>query len=201
MERYRKQAVAAIKVERQRQIDGEGRSARWDDGYLDGELAAAGSAYLRSALGRRHPHDGDVPHEWPWSAGAWKPHSVERDAVRAGALMVAEIDRLRRLASRRLLHREQRFTAALLHADAVELLATIYRDRKEQSGRQEPAPAEAGAEPPRSSTPAPEAGGPGAAHSAQPSAAPDNGAKAPPFATTSAAAGAVPTSTGDCPHD
>jgi hypothetical protein len=37
---------------------------------------------------------------WPWSVQWWKPKDRRRDLVRAGALIVAEIERLDRAAAR-----------------------------------------------------------------------------------------------------
>lgn len=38
----------------------------------------------------------DPPEDWPWADLHWKPRSFERDLVRAGALLAAELDRLNR---------------------------------------------------------------------------------------------------------
>lgn len=40
--------------------------------------------------------DGHVPPTWPWGAEWWKPKEPRRDLVRAGALIIAEIERLDR---------------------------------------------------------------------------------------------------------
>jgi hypothetical protein len=37
---------------------------------------------------------------WPWEDKWWKPKDRRRDLVRAGALIVAEIERLDRLAAK-----------------------------------------------------------------------------------------------------
>jgi hypothetical protein len=41
-----------------------------------------------------------IDHVWPWSREWWQPKDRRRDLVRAGALIVAEIERLDRAASR-----------------------------------------------------------------------------------------------------
>ena len=83
-------ALEDIAAERQRQIEAEGWTPEHDDSHADGELAAAASCY---ATGRK----GD---DWPWSDEWWKPtHGINgsrRDLVKAGALIVAEIERLDR---------------------------------------------------------------------------------------------------------
>jgi hypothetical protein len=90
-------AVSDIAAERQRQVDAEGWSADRDDGYADAELAKSAAAYTLSACG----FSPDAAREmWPrsWSAHWWKPTTARRDLVKAGALIVAEIERLDRQA-------------------------------------------------------------------------------------------------------
>lgn len=94
-------ALDDIEAERRRQIDVEGFSPEQDDGYLSGQLAAAAASYaihasLRasSSLGGNHL----APPIWPWSVAWWKPKKPRADLVRAGALIVAEIERLDRAA-------------------------------------------------------------------------------------------------------
>ena len=90
-------------VERMRQITGEGRS-RWnDDLYRASHLAAAAAAYALAAsvTGR----EGDAPWSaesasavWPWDRSSFKPTDPRRDLVKAGALILAEIERIDRAA-------------------------------------------------------------------------------------------------------
>jgi|GEM_PF-1018687 len=92
-----RRAVSDIDAERQRQVDAEGWSADRDDGYADAELAKSAAAYTLSACG----FSPDAAREmWPrsWSAHWWKPTTARRDLVKAGALIVAEIERLDRQA-------------------------------------------------------------------------------------------------------
>lgn len=96
-------AVADIAAERQRQIDVEGWSHEHDDAHFGGELARAAGEYathagvdhaVRMAFGPGEPAYG-----WPWSADWWKPKTRREDLVRAGALIIAEIERLDRAAA------------------------------------------------------------------------------------------------------
>ncbi len=82
--------VELIKRERERQMAAEGWSASHDDGHRRGELARAAACYALEGLnvtGRPR---------WPWSVDWWKPKDQIRNLVRAGALIAAEIDRLKR---------------------------------------------------------------------------------------------------------
>lgn len=76
-----------VLVERRRQIDVEGWSPMHDDTHDLGELAKAASCY---AVG--------VAWRWPWNELSWKPGNRRRDLVKAGALIIAEIERLDRAA-------------------------------------------------------------------------------------------------------
>lgn len=85
-------AVRDVLVERQRQISVEGWTPDHDDAHAAGELVAAGCCY--AMFGGRAA----VPNAWPWAATWWKPKSPRRNFVRAGALILAEIERLDRAA-------------------------------------------------------------------------------------------------------
>lgn len=124
---FRQLAVAAIFAERRRQIDEEHWSLEHDNDHENCELGNAGNCYLRHAIGRERV-DAGTPGRWPWDAQWWKPVSVERDLVRAGALFVAERERLERLpeSTKR---SERLFTIKVLEADAAFYLSLIYRDR------------------------------------------------------------------------
>ena len=81
-----------IAAERQRQIDVE----KWDDSrYTTPDLALAAAAYAMPADRRRMV--GEVPAGWPWETRFWKPTPDDRvrELVKAGALIAAEIDRVR----------------------------------------------------------------------------------------------------------
>lgn len=89
-----------VALERQRQVAVEGWSPDHDDWHSFGDLALAGAAYaahaasyFASAAWLRVA----ITCLWPWAATWWKPRDARADLVRAGALIVAEIDRLDRL--------------------------------------------------------------------------------------------------------
>jgi len=97
--------IADIAAERQRQMAIEGWSPEHDDKHTDGSLARAASVYADPDPqmvtdgwpGGQKPR----PVRWPlsWGFRWWKPKDRRRDLVRAGALIVAEIERLDRLSS------------------------------------------------------------------------------------------------------
>ena len=89
------QGARDIVAERARQIEVEGWSPEHDDVQRIGELAAAAACYC-------HPEPWmddtkGVPFSWPWQRRWWKPTTRRRDLVKAGALILAEIERLDRL--------------------------------------------------------------------------------------------------------
>lgn len=93
--RPRDSALELIGAERQRQVDVEGWTPAHDDEHDDHQLSEAAAAYalgVREAVGL----DGQRVRLWPWDAGAFKPTARIRDLVKAGALIVAEIERLQR---------------------------------------------------------------------------------------------------------
>ena len=86
-----------ILAERRRQIEEEGWTPEHDDQHDDGSLLRAAVIYYRHAV------HGDVqirmdgaPLGWPWDRSWWKPRDARADLVRAGALCVAEKERLGR---------------------------------------------------------------------------------------------------------
>jgi hypothetical protein len=83
-----------IALERWRQIHLEKFDQAHDDAHRDGELAKAAMVYAAPASVNM-----DVLHLWPWNPEENKreKHSRIRQLVIAGALIAAEIDRLRRL--------------------------------------------------------------------------------------------------------
>jgi hypothetical protein len=92
-------AVADIVAERRRQIEAEGWTPEHDDEHGAGEMAAAAAAYAFSAATEGRYYAADPLGFWPWDAKWWKPKGARRDLVRAGALIVAEIERLDRAAA------------------------------------------------------------------------------------------------------
>jgi NTP pyrophosphatase (non-canonical NTP hydrolase) len=102
-------AAQDVLAERERQIlpllvGGEDRPCEQDDQHKFGQLALAAAAYTLSAthLGRElrcsdGRGDNYVMHRlWPWDEARWKPKSAREDLVRAGALILAEIERIDR---------------------------------------------------------------------------------------------------------
>lgn len=86
-------AATDILAERARQVSQEGWTPAHDDEHADGALALAASAYaMPNAM------DGYAPRQWPWSMAWWKPKDRRRNLVKAGALILAEIERLDRAA-------------------------------------------------------------------------------------------------------
>lgn len=89
-------AARDVLAERQRQISVEGWTPEHDDEHADGEMARAAACYARCAhvqMGAKAPLP---PNIWPWLESWWKPSTPRRDLVKAGALILAEIERLDR---------------------------------------------------------------------------------------------------------
>jgi hypothetical protein len=90
------QIPPAIQAERDRQISAEGYDAAHDDEHDNGEMLAVATLYWQRATGVPLPTRNDVPVGFPWARKWWKPYTIRRDLERAGALCLAEIDRLKR---------------------------------------------------------------------------------------------------------
>ena len=91
-------AIEEIAAERKRQIEVEGWTAEHDDFHDDDELAVAAGCY--AFPNRRMGFRLKIPVDWPWHPSWWKPTTRRRDLIKAGALIVAEIERLDRLAEK-----------------------------------------------------------------------------------------------------
>lgn len=89
-------AIEDIAAERRRQMEVEGWTPEHDDRHAPGDLSDAAACYASTDRDLR----GGVPFGWPWHKGWWKPKDRRRDLVRAGALIVAEIERLDRAAGK-----------------------------------------------------------------------------------------------------
>lgn len=89
------QAVLDVAAERRRQIEAKGWTPEHDDEHVAGELATAGASYALVAVG----YGLLALRTWPWPAGL-KPTTPRRDLVKAGALILAEIERLDRMTER-----------------------------------------------------------------------------------------------------
>ncbi|KMO18866.1 hypothetical protein [Methylobacterium indicum] len=86
-----------VLAERRRQVSEEWWTPQHDDAQPDGYIALAAAAY---AYGSQFPEQlrqaGGRPGWWPWALKWWKPTDRRRDLVKAGALILAEIERLDR---------------------------------------------------------------------------------------------------------
>jgi len=96
-------AIEDIRAERQRQISEEGWTPQHDDEHGNGQLARAAACYAvgtrigqsTGCIDKQHrPISRDL---WPWEPKWWKPKDPRANLVRAGALIVAEIERLDRV--------------------------------------------------------------------------------------------------------
>ena len=115
------QAVIDVANERVRQVTAEGYTLEHDDEHIDGSIASVASCYALPPLKRlmakmRFPRDVGrsadepvivrdevaVPINWPqsWHGSAWKARDRRRELVIAGALILAEIERIDRAARR-----------------------------------------------------------------------------------------------------
>ncbi|MGY4727929.1 ead/Ea22-like family protein [Burkholderia pyrrocinia] len=92
-------AIRDVISERRRQIVDECRTASQDDTLDECELAAAAACY---AIGSRDISTcSDCRALWPWPAQWWKPSTARANLVKAGALILAEIERLDRTTENR----------------------------------------------------------------------------------------------------
>jgi hypothetical protein len=108
-------AARDVLAERQRQISAEGWTPEHDDQHAGGEMAMAAACYaahssawqainytmkpgVPGVLSRLLSAQEFVSRMWPWDREWWKPKDERRNLVRAGALIVAEIERLDRAA-------------------------------------------------------------------------------------------------------
>lgn len=94
------QAWLDVQAERRRQIEAEGWTPENDDAHSHGQMARAAACY--ALAGSSAPNDGTaallVSLAWPWDEQWWKPSTARRDLIKAGALILAEIERLDRAA-------------------------------------------------------------------------------------------------------
>ncbi|AMG36283.1 hypothetical protein [Achromobacter xylosoxidans] len=98
-------AARDVLAERQRQISVEGWEPERDDTYRHGELASAAASYAQCAglqgesATTENAFKEPFAENWPWSEAWWKPSAdPRRNLVKAGALILAEIERLDRAA-------------------------------------------------------------------------------------------------------
>src|SRR3990167_7488 len=103
-------AINDVLAERARQRAVEGWTDAHDDAHVDRSLAAAAACYITHAYGRAWLCGGPteeeyraepVPLDWPdsWSDSWWKPKNPRSDLIRAAAMIIAEVERMDRLAA------------------------------------------------------------------------------------------------------
>jgi hypothetical protein len=99
----RTQAARDVLAERRRQVEEEGWTPEHDDEHSTGDMAAAAASYALAAgadsvrtVVERHERIRAALHVWPWASEWWKPKDGRRNLVKAGALILAEIERLDR---------------------------------------------------------------------------------------------------------
>lgn len=143
-------ALADVAAERERQKVVEGWGTAHDDAHENGEMALAAIAYAAvpgieikahgwvpcgcRSVGECNHWGGRVQawvDPWPWDAKWWKPTDRRRDLVKAGALILAEIERLDRAASRPTpsgpdLTKTERFLLDWLAKEDVSALRECY---------------------------------------------------------------------------
>lgn len=91
-------AQRLVTAERLRQIGEENWTPEHDDEHDEGELSGAAACYAQgSDLLWAGPYGGKYL-VWPWDPEYWKPTPDDRvrELVKAGALILAEIERLQR---------------------------------------------------------------------------------------------------------
>ncbi|EPJ7090391.1 hypothetical protein NK529_004854 [Citrobacter amalonaticus] len=87
-------AIMNVIAERHRQMIAEGWTPENDDKYGKSQLLWASSCYVLNVIQPFYR----VPMDWPWESSWWKPTNPRRDLVKAGALILAEIERIDRAA-------------------------------------------------------------------------------------------------------
>ncbi|WP_445677443.1 hypothetical protein [Pseudomonas putida] len=95
-------AACEVLAERVRQVEAESYTPERDDQYTSGQLADAASTYAWWARSWNLPYAqcAHAPTMWPWAPGTWKPQAQRQMLIKAGALILAEIERLDRQKAR-----------------------------------------------------------------------------------------------------
>lgn len=101
-------AIDDVAAERERQKAVEGWTPEHDDKHNAGQLGLAAACYAapermfktRVVAGRGYEPATLYVDAWPWEDVWWKPRTRRWDLVRAAALIVAEIERLDRAATK-----------------------------------------------------------------------------------------------------
>ncbi len=99
-------AARDVLAERERHVTQEGWTSEHDDEHNKGEMAHAAACYAIGARVKYHSrfvtrgpnrHAYQPSEMWPWDVKWWKPSDYRRNLVKAGALILAEIERLDRM--------------------------------------------------------------------------------------------------------
>lgn len=90
------QAARDVLAERRRQVEQEGWTPKHDDKYSNCELARAAATYALCSHIEQLKLCGEQV--WPWHPDWWKRTTYRRDLIKAGALILAEIERIDRAA-------------------------------------------------------------------------------------------------------
>lgn len=93
-------AVDDVIAERVRQIEVEGYDEAHDDKHTNGEIANAAACFAMTPWRRSLAlFGGDTVFDriWPWAKKHWKPKDRRHSLVVAGALIIAEIERIDRI--------------------------------------------------------------------------------------------------------
>lgn len=105
----RSEAFALVETERERQIS-KGFDIKHDDSYNLGELAGAAASYALACTPLVGEPDlytvaGDgksMPVTWPWDHKYWQPESEKENLVKAGALIMAQLEKVIRAEKRKI---------------------------------------------------------------------------------------------------
>lgn len=98
-------AARDVLAERRRQVEAEQWTPEHDDRYRQRQLAMAAACYaaavpvhdvLDYSDGKIENRVPAMPSAWPWTRAWWKPGTARQNLVKAGALILAEIERLDR---------------------------------------------------------------------------------------------------------
>lgn len=94
------QAALDVLAERRRQCEVENWTLAHDNEHNDGSLTMAAVCYAEwdhyehSAIDEH-----SIPINWPWNEAWWKPTTPRQNLVKSAALILAEIERLDRIAA------------------------------------------------------------------------------------------------------
>lgn len=97
---FANRAARDVILERRRQVESEGWTAWSEDIHAGGDLARCAASYAINSTQYPKIKGAPIPGPWPWSRGLFRPQDRRSDLVKAGALILAEIDRLDRAAAK-----------------------------------------------------------------------------------------------------